>query len=304
MPCDLAPLTRDQLQQLGHAFVNHDDTTDAALRNALTVMCASHPTPEQAPPVLRGVTVSAAGWPAVADFQTNTLPLQMLRCFPAGKTLAASLSQVDAAIDRHPGVGVMWSTFMAGRSFTDGQVAEFAQAIRARADRLPWLDIAVDAEPDRKDRSYTVPQFVAGLERLKTAVGPHPKIRWVLNLTGYQFTQRIGAYTAAIPHVDVLAVDPYWKNDLKPDPVQGGRQDVIDAADWAKNAGLAFAFGEWGAQRGANQATNLHLAFDVIDLVRPDRIPYFHDLNNAPGGCSLTADTYPVYAARVAALTT
>lgn len=302
-PYDPSQLTDAEAADVAHYAVDQAMTVGArpAVDKTIVALCAA--IADATSKVANGVIVPAAGWTAVADFEANTAPLTMIRCFPAGKTLTASLHQVDGAISRYPEAGVMWSTFMAGRNFSDAQVAEFARQIRARADQLPWLDIAVDAEPDRKDRSYTVPQFVAGLERLKAAVGPHPKIRWVLNLTGYQFTQRIGAYAAAIPRIDVLAVDPYWKNDLKPDAVQGGKQDVIDAAEWAGARGLAFAFGEWGAERGANQPANLNLAFDVIDDVRPDYFPYFHDVGGSGHGCWIDSDaSWTVYRTRLAAL--
>ena len=252
---------------------------------------------------LPGTIVPAQGaWSTVADFESNTVPLEMIRAFPAGKTLTPSLAQVDGAIQRYPGTGVMWSTFMANRNFTDAQVAEFARAIRARAYQLPWLDIAVDAEPDRKDRSYTVAQFVEGFARLKAAVGPHPKIRWVLNLTGYQFEQRIGAYRNVLPLVDVLAIDPYWNNDMRPNSIQGGNQDIIDAAEWAEANGKAFAFGEWGAQVGANQSRNLDLAFDAIELTRPEYFPYFHDVGGSGTGCWLSGESFRTYSQRAAAL--
>lgn len=288
-----------------------DPVAAADLMVALCVECdrlraiidpPPEPEPELVQAPLAGCIVPDAGWTAVADFQKNTTPLAMIRAFPAGRTLTASLSQVDGAIQRHPGAGVMWSTFMAGRSFTDAQVADFAKAIRARADQLPWLDIAVDAEPDRKDRRYNAAQFLAGLRRLKAAVGPHPKIRWVLNLTGYQFLSRIPTWAEAAEECDVLAVDPYWRQDMKPSTVQGGRQDTIDAREWADARGLAFTWGEWGSEIGSNQITNLHHAFDLIEEVRPEYLPYFHDVGTSAHGCWLSGEAWAVYRQRLAAL--
>lgn len=303
-PYDPSQLTDAEAADVAHYAVDQAMTVGArpAVDKTIVALCAAIEEAKAARPISAGVIVPAGGWDYVVDFEDRTAPLEMIRCFPAGKTLVPSLAQVDGAIDRYPGVGVMWSCFMAGRDFSDAQVADFAKAIRARADKLPWLDIAVDAEPDRKDRGYTAAQFVEGLTRLKAAVGDHPKIRWVLNLTGYDFARRIGAWLDAAELVTVLAVDPYWRADMKPNPVQGGKQDILDAAAWAKTHGLAFAWGEWGCNRGANQVTNLNLAFDLVEATRPQRLPYFHNVGGTGTGSWLEGPSWDVYRTRLAAL--
>lgn len=264
--------------------------------------------------LLHGVLVPIDGWRGAGDtvesFQNrSSSTIECIRDFPAGEVL--SVEAIDKHIANWPNTASVWSTFMAGKNFTNAQVADFAALIRSRADNsaLPRLYVTADAEFDRSIRPYNRQQFIDGFIRLRNAVGNHPKIVWYLNPTGYDFANRFGTadgdapdrpYDTLLPHYDVLGVDPYSRGS-GPAVVDGHLPDLQAAKKYADSHGKRLALPEWGIDKAgepAVQRDNMNLFFAAFRRILPlEFLCYFQtDNTNARWDTRIEAqsvfDTY------------
>ncbi|MCA9581302.1 MAG: hypothetical protein KC416_05875 [Myxococcales bacterium] len=232
-----------------------------------------------------GVLVPIDGWKGSGDtvesFEDRSgSTIECIRDFPAGKVL--SVSAIDSHIAKWPNTVSVWSTFMAGKNFTNAQVSAFAAQIRDRADNelLPRLYVTADAEFDRSVRTYSRQQFIDGFIRLHKAVGDHPKIIWYLNPTGYDFANRVGsgAYDALLPYYDVLGVDPYTQGSGA-SVINAFVEDLYAAKDYADAHNKRLALPEWGIDNvggSQQQLADMHGFFDAfIDMVPLEFLCYF-----------------------------
>jgi hypothetical protein len=277
-PCDLTAVDRAGLQQLAAGFVAHDLTTDAALRDAIAVMCASHPAPEQpAPPsTLMGVQwgpVMPSGGGLGEWEQRTGHPVDVIRCFPAGQTGTGGLKAARQATAARPGVPLVVSSLVTGRNVDLDALAREHQALTATAGRA-WA--IMDAEPEHeRGRSYTEAQWCDTFTRWVAAhekYAPDVECR-ILNLTGYQFAQRIDRFASIHGDLAIVAVDPYWRAG-KPSAIQASERDLADAVDWATSRSLPTAWGEWGCDPGAGAEDRIARAFAAIADYAPVWAPY------------------------------
>ena len=279
-PCDLTAVDRPGLQQLATAFVVHERTTDDALRSAVTVMCASHPQqPEQppAPSTLMGVQwapVMPAGG-GLAEWEQRTgHPADVIRCFPAGKTGVDGLKAAKAAAAARPGVPLVVSSLVTGRGVDLVALAQAHQALAVGTGARVWA--IMDAEPEHeRGRGYTEAQFCATYTQWVAAhekYAPDVECR-ILNLTGYQFAQRIDRFASIHGDLAIVAVDPYWRAG-KPSAIQASERDLADAVDWATSRSLPTAWGEWGCDPGAGAEDRIARAFAAIADYQPVFAPY------------------------------
>ncbi len=253
----------------------------------------------QDPPArpLHGVLFPFDGWRGAGDtvesFQNrSSLAIECIRDFP-GPLGALSVEAIDKHIANWPNTASVWSTFMAGRNFTNAEVADFASKIRSRADNsaLPRLYVTADAEFDREVRTYTTQQFIDGFIRLRNAVGNHPKITWYLNPTGYDFAARFhppqnatkGPYDDLLPYYDVLGVDPYTRVSGSSSNVNPLVDEIGVAKNYADNHGKRFALPEWGldnALGAPSQRADMNQFFDAFMDILPLEFLCYFQYNN------------------------
>ncbi len=268
--------------------------------------------------LLHGVLIPIGGWRGAGDtvesFQNrSSLTIECIRDFPAGEVL--SVRAIDKHIANRPNTASVWSTFMAGRNFTNADVADFAAQIRSRADNpaLPRLYVTTDAEFDRNIRPYTTQQFIDGFIRLRNAVGNHPKITWYLNPTGYEFANRFGAadddapdrpYDPLLPHYEILGVDPYTRGSGT-SVVNAHLPDLQAAKNYADSHGKRLALPEWGIDNVGGpdvQRDDMSLFFDAFRQILPlEFLCYFQSNNIAANwDTRITAQSvFDVYGSRM-----
>lgn len=225
------------------------------------------------PSTLWGCAVpnTANPWADLDTFETRTGPLDIVRAYPGPKYLTASLNQAATALTRKPGRGIIFNPHIAGQNFTDAQLIQFAKDIEAIATKVPFFGVAPDAEPDRTDRPYTTAVFISEFIRFSIILAQYaPHAVMILNLTGFNFAQRIGDYAALLPYYTILAVDIYW--ELKDKGVKANL-DFTDAAGWAKNNGKRFGGAECGVEN-ADPAL-IAAAFKTVKAAKPAFFVYF-----------------------------
>jgi hypothetical protein len=242
-----------------------------------------------------GVTVPTTGWGSVADFEAKTkVPLRLIRCYPAGKLLEPSLSQCWRAVTEYPNAAIVFNPLLAGRGLTVDQVEAFAKQIGAVAHRTPRFIVCPDAEPDRKDRSYRDSEFVWWFTVLANALKRRaPHVELSLNLTGYDFANRIRRYDPVKGLYSILSLDPYWT--AKPNAVQGTTTDLRTAVEWCKGHGKRLALAEWGAEGG-----DPILLADALSWIRRNDVDfsaYYHESNAPIPGALTTPEAFAVYRA-------
>lgn len=147
-------------------------------------------------------------------------------------------------------------------------------------------------ECDQADRPFTPDEFIAAwryvynLSRQST----NKRLRAVLNLTGYKFTERIGRFWPGDEYVDVLATDPYMH---KPSHTA---QSISQAGyDFAQAHGVAFAVAECGVETDALSESEMVALIESMSWWegRCEFVCYF----NNPGFKGYRIDNIPAVAA-------
>jgi len=283
------------------------------------------PDPDPDPPpgsTLFGVNLIGGSFPAtyafedVANFPTGIIlggttgtagRMQCLRIFGGASNNTALADRAMNARSGSPtgfqnDTPIMLScTFASDPATTDATLIAYLQAVQAiavrRAPGTPFY-LAMDPEPDRTDRSYTPAEFATMLGRITTLAATHaPDVTWVLNLTGYLFSSRIGDFWPACSGMfDVLAVDPYWQYGVDS---SGTEASVGDAHAFAAANSLRFAIGEWGVERskgpsGIGDPTNQgEWVAHVVDFFRSFSSPSIEIASYFESGeCRLIPDGY------------
>lgn len=246
---------------------------------------------------LYGCSVPIEGFGPVTEFQNRSgVPLGLIRCYPGPKVLADGLASVRKAISLFPGRAICWNSKTAGRGHSQAQMTAFVKAIEVEAAKVPRFFLVPDAEPDRKDRTYTDDEFMASfttLARLCKELAPHVEIS--LNLTGYDFKNRIGRYRKIKPLYQILSLDPYWTRTAN--AVQGTTQDLAVAAYWAAMNHKKLALAEWGAEGG--DPGWLKVGLDWVRQHNAEFSAYYQE-DNAPIPAALhTPEAFAVYRAGV-----
>jgi hypothetical protein len=242
---------------------------------------------------LFGCSVPIAGWAPVAEFQTKTgRPIEITRVYPGSRPLG-DLSPVKKSISLYPNAGVCFNPKLAGKPLTQTQIDDFAKMCQIEATKVPSFVLVPDAEPDRVDRPYNATEFCNKFIMLSQACANFaPDVEVSLNLTGYDFMNRIGNYDRIRNLYDTLSLDPYWKTTT-PSTVQGGTKDLQDAQTWCKIYGKKMALAEWGVEGG----DSLLLA-KAMTFIRGLDIAFscYYQENQAPIPAALsTPMAYAVY---------
>lgn len=313
-PCDLSTLTDGQVADLVANLAPHaprDVNEDAARHQWAAIEAA------QAPPA-REVLLGCLRWPDMssvgrgtdlAAWREQTGSLDVIRCYPAGKTGTAGMSEARKAVEFDPTVPLVVSSLVTGRNVDVEALAREHQTLadkvnaartQAGLDPSPMWAI-MDAEPEHeRGRAYTEAQWCDQFLRWADAhdrLAPSVEAR-VLNLTGYQFTKRIDRFAKIHGELTVIAVDPYWRT--KASDIQAGEADLTDAVDWAEAHGVRTAWGEWGIDPGPGSLDRIDRAFRFVASSKPVFAPYFQ-LFGAWDSRLTTADDFAHYRAAATA---
>jgi hypothetical protein len=244
---------------------------------------------------LYGISVPMAGFAKVDEFVLKSgLQPEVIRCYPGSSN---SLSQVRTAIQKYPGAAIVYNMHVASKNLGTLQIDALVKALEVEAKKAPRFVLCPDAEPDRP-RTYNTAQFIAGFKQVVQSVATHaPHVEVSLNLTGWDFASRIGAYDPLLPFYNLLCLDPYWE-PAGVGGTQGSEKNLAAAVVFCEATGKRLGLAEWGATNG-----NYKLLSDGLTWIRQHPICelscyYVEDSPTVPiRGALTTPEAFAVYRA-------
>jgi hypothetical protein len=270
---------------LGHLEAAEDDAEELAAEvdrlNQANIGC------------IYGPTVPMAGFAKVTEFVAKTgLQPELIRCYPGGGN---SMSQVKTAVATYPGAAIVYNMHVASKGLGPLLIDPLVKALEVEAKKVPRFVLCPDAEPDRP-RTYNTAQFIAGFKQVVQSVATYaPHVEVSLNLTGWDFASRIGAYDPLLPLYDLLTVDPYWE-PAGTGGTQGSEKNLAAAVVFCEATGKRLGLAEWGATNG-----NYKLLSDGLTWIRQHPICelscyYIEDSPTVPiRGALTTPEAFSVY---------